>query len=492
MLELCPDSARVEDAELCLGGLGSTELAERFGTPLVVYCERTLRGQARAYREAAANGDVFYSVKAFPNVEIVKLLAGEGLGAEVSTLGELAYAQAAGLGGAQIAFDGNNKSEEDLAAAARSGALLVVDALDDVERAAAAGLRRVLVRVTPGIDADTHRAVTTGHHGSKFGLPPEDALDALRRCSENGLEVLGLHVHVGSQLLDLGAERMTVDWLASFAADARSELGWTPAMVDLGGGLGIRYVPDDPDLTVRAFVSTLIERVAHAWRMHDLPEPRVLLEPGRSLVGRAGITLYRVGVIKQASESVTYVAVDGGMSDNPRPQLYGARHTALLANRADEDPVGPYTVCGKHCESGDVLIERVPLPQPKRDDLLAVPATGAYTLGMSSNYNAVPRPAAVLVADGEARLIRRRETVDDLLRSSLKPDRLARPATQTGELRTVDSPRPSDRSSLRTGSARRKPCSLLRPLCPATLGRVAGADLGPGTSESRRGLRVSP
>jgi diaminopimelate decarboxylase len=416
MLELWPDSARVDGGELRLGGLGAAELAKQFGTPLLVYCEQTLRGQARAYREAAANADVFYSVKAFPNVEIVKLLAGEGLGAEVSTLGELAYAQAAGIGGEQIAFDGNNKSEEDLAAAAQSGALLVVDALDDVERAAAAGMRRVLVRVTPGIDADTHRAITTGHLGSKFGLPPQDALDALRRSSEVGLEVLGLHAHVGSQLLDLGAELMTVDWLASFAADARSELGWTPAMVDLGGGLGIRYVPEDPDLTVRVFISTLIERVVHAWRLHDLPEPRVLLEPGRSLVGRAGITLYRVGVVKQASESVTYVAVDGGMSDNPRPQLYGARHTALLANRAGEEPAGTYSVCGKHCESGDVLIERVPLPQPTRDDLLAVPATGAYTLGMSSNYNAVPRPAAVLVADGEPRLIRRRETVEDLLR----------------------------------------------------------------------------
>jgi diaminopimelate decarboxylase len=415
MLSLFPDSAQIEGGELTLGGLRTGELAERFGTPLVVYCEQTLRAQARAYRAAAPGADVLYSVKAFPNVEIVRLLGEEGLGADVSTLGELAYAQAAGVAGEQIVFDGNNKSDEELEAAAKAGALLVVDALDDLERAAAAGVLRALVRVTPGIDAATHPAVATGHHGSKFGLPPEDALEALRRSTEVSLGVVGLHVHVGSQLLDLGAERMTVDWLAGFAADARAKLGWTPEIVDLGGGLGIRHVPDDPELPVESFVSALLGRLEHAWRLHELPPARIVLEPGRSLVGRGGLTLYRVGVVKRVSESVTYVAVDGGMSDNPRPQLYGARHSALIANRADEEPSGAYSVCGKHCESGDVLIERVLLPEPRRSDLLAVPATGAYTLGMSSNYNALPRPAAVLVVDGEARLIRRRETVDDLL-----------------------------------------------------------------------------
>jgi diaminopimelate decarboxylase len=415
MLSLLPDSAQVERGELLVGGLRAAELADRFGTPLVAYCEQTLRSQARAYRSAAPAADVVYSVKAFPNVEIIRVLQEEGLGAEASTLGELAYAQAAGIAGDQIVFDGNNKSDEDLEAAAKAGALLVLDALDDVKRAAAAGVRRALVRVTPGIDADTHRAVVTGHYGSKFGLPPEDAIEALRACAETGPPAAGLHLHVGSQLLDLGAERMTIDWLAGFVADAHAELGWTPGTVDLGGGLGIRYVTDDPHLSVETFVSALLGRVAHAWRLHDLPEPRVVLEPGRSLVGRAGLTLYRTGVVKRASESVTYVAVDGGMSDNPRPQLYGARHSALVANRADEKPSGVYSVCGKHCESGDVLIERVPLPTPRRGDLLAIPATGAYTLGMGSNYNAVPRPPAVLVADGEARVIRRRETIDDLL-----------------------------------------------------------------------------
>ncbi len=416
MLDLLPDSARIEGGELVLGGLGASALAEAHGTPLVVYCEETLRARARAYREAALEASVLYSVKAFPNVAVLSLFRDEGLGAEASTLGELAYARAAGIGGDALVLDGNNKADEELRAGAEAGCLVVLDAPDDAERAAASGIERVLVRVTPGIDADTHWAVQTGHRGSKFGLTPEQAAETIGRCTGLGLTAEGLHVHIGSQLLDVGAERMTVDWLAAFAADCRADLGWTPAVVDLGGGLGIRYAEDDPGLEPQTFVRALLERLAHAWSLHDLPAPRVILEPGRSLVGRAGVTLYRVGAVKQASENVTYVTIDGGMSDNPRPQLYGARHTALLANRADEESAGSFAICGKHCESADVMIERAPLPEPHRADVLAVVATGAYTLAMSSNYNALPRPAAVLVANGEARVIRRRETVDDLLR----------------------------------------------------------------------------
>jgi diaminopimelate decarboxylase len=314
-----------------------------------------------------------------------------------------------------IVVHGNNKSDEELRAAAVAGAALVVlDALDEVERAAEAGVRRVLVRATPGIDAETHDAIKTAHHGSKFGLPPDQTLEAIERGGAAGLDVAGLHVHIGSQLLELGAARMTVDWLASFAAECRAQLDWTPQVIDLGGGLGIQYVEGEPAPRADQFVRTLLERLQRAWELHDLPLPEVVLEPGRSLVGRAGLTLYRVGAVKRASETTTYVAIDGGMSDNPRPQLYGARYTALLANRADEPASEAFCVCGKHCESGDVLIDRVGLPEPRRGDVLAVPATGAYTLGMGSNYNSVTRPAAVLVADGEATLIRRRETVDDL------------------------------------------------------------------------------
>ena len=416
LTDVLPVTAAVEDGELTVGGIRTSALAEEFGTPLVVYCAQTMLDQARAYRRAAPGARVLYSVKAFQSVALLRLLADEGLGADVSTLGELSFALRAGVPADLIVVHGNNKSDEELRAAADAGASLVVlDALDEVERAAAAGVRRVLVRATPGIDAETHDAIKTAHYGSKFGLPPEQTLEAIERGREAGLDVSGLHVHIGSQLLELRAGRMTVDWLAAFAAECRAQLDWTPGVVDLGGGLGIQYVEGEPAPPVAQFVETLLARLGRSWELHDLPLPQLILEPGRSLIGRAGLTLYRVGTVKRASETTTYVAIDGGMSDNPRPQLYGARFTALLANRADEPAGDAFCVCGKHCESGDVLIDRVELPEPRRDDLLAVPATGAYTLGMGSNYNSVPRPAAVLVANGEARLIRRRETVDDLL-----------------------------------------------------------------------------
>jgi diaminopimelate decarboxylase len=416
VLELFPDTITVEDNELQIGGLGASALAEEFGTPLVVYCERTLHTCADAYRRSAPDALLAYGVKAFPNIALLRFFAARGLGADVSTLGELAYALAAGIPGERIIVHGNNKSDEELHSAATASALYVVlDALDEVERAAAAGVERVLVRVTPGIAADTHAAVMTGHHGSKFGLPPDQALEAIAQAQAAGMEVAGLHVHIGSQLFETQAAQTSVDWLAGFAADCRAELDWAPEVVDLGGGLGVQYVPDEAPPAIQDFVPALLQRVEDRWELHGLPAPRLVLEPGRSLVGKAGVTLYRVGVVKRASETTTYVAVDGGMSDNPRPQLYGARYSALLANRANEPAARAYTVCGKHCESGDVLIERVALPEPRRGDLLAVPATGAYTLGMGSNYNAVPRPAAVLVADGVARQIRRRETVGDLL-----------------------------------------------------------------------------
>jgi len=414
--ELFPDTATADSGELSVGGMRASDLAEEFGTPLVVYCEQTVRARARAYRESAPEAVTLYGSKAFPNAALLELFAGAGLGADVSTLGELELALRAAVPADRIVVHGNNKSDEELRRAAEVDAWLVVlDAADEVERAAAAGVKRVLVRVTPGIDPDTHDAIKTGHRGSKFGLPPEDALQAISHTRELGLDVQGLHVHLGSQLLDVSPARFSVDWLAGFAAECRSELGWTPAVIDAGGGLGIRYVETDAAPSIHDFARTIVERVARAWALHALPEPKIVLEPGRSLVGEAGVTLYRVGVVKRTSETTTYVAVDGGMSDNPRPQLYEARFTCSLANRFEEPAAGAYTVCGKHCESGDVLVERAALPEPRRDDLLAVPATGAYTLAMASNYNAVPRPAAVLVSDGSARLIRRRETLDDVL-----------------------------------------------------------------------------
>ena len=246
LLGLFPDTARVDGGELTIGGARTSDLVREHGTPLVVYDEATLRAQARAYAAAAPDALVVYGTKAFPSLAVLRLFAEEGLGADVSTLGELEFARRAGIDGGRLVVHGNNKTDAELAAAATAGALLVLDSLEEIDRAAAAGVERVLVRVTPGIEADTHEAVRTAHHGSKFGLPPAEALEALRRAPH----AVGVHVHVGSQLLHLGAALMTVDWLATFAARARAEVDWTPQIVNLGGGLGVRHVPEEPQFAV--------------------------------------------------------------------------------------------------------------------------------------------------------------------------------------------------------------------------------------------------
>ncbi|MFO7573118.1 MAG: diaminopimelate decarboxylase [Gaiellaceae bacterium] len=415
MLALFPDSARVEHGSLELGGARAAELAERFGTPLYVYCEETLRRQARAIADAVGeSGRIFYGTKAFPSASVLRLFREEGIGADVASAGELALARAAGLAGAELVVHGNNKEEALLRDAAELDAPVVLDALDEVALAAEAGITRVLVRVTLGVDADTHEAIVTGHHGSKFGLPPELARAAVAEALSRGLDVLGVHVHVGSQLPDFTSQAETIQRLAAFAAACRDSLGWQARVADLGGGFGIRHHPGDVAADAAELVAAAVLTAHEAFEANGLPAPAVWLEPGRCLVGRAGVTLYRVGAVKRLEER-TWVAVDGGMSDNPRPQLYEARYTALSASRADEAPDETVSVAGMHCESGDVLIDDVTLPSPRRGDLLAVPATGAYTLAMSSNYNGAPRPAAVLVSAGHARVIRRRETIADLL-----------------------------------------------------------------------------
>jgi diaminopimelate decarboxylase len=367
--------------------------------------------RARAYARVDPDALVVYGTKAFPNVALLRLLAAEGLGADVSTRGELEFALRAAVPGDRIVFHGNNKSDEELEAAATAGALVVLDALDEAARARAAGVETVLVRVTPDIEAETHRAIQTAHAESKFGLAADDAVAAVSEARSAGLDVAGLHVHIGSQLTRSAESLLAVKRLVDVALHCRTELDWTPRVFDLGGGLAVRHSLAEPAVPQpEEFARELLVRLRQHWT-----EPaRVIFEPGRSLVGTAGFTLYRVGALKRTT-GVAYAAVDGGMSDNPRPQLYGSRYDALLANRADEPTTGTYRIAGKHCESGDVLIDSVELPAPRRDDLLAVPATGAYTLAMASNYNGVPRPAAVLVADGRAELIRRRESLDDLL-----------------------------------------------------------------------------
>jgi diaminopimelate decarboxylase len=401
VLDLFPVTADIDDGELTLGGVRASELAAEFGTPLVVYCEETIRGQVRAYREAAPAAVVVYGTKAFANVALLRLLAENGVGADVSTLGELAFARAAGS--EPIVFHGNNKSDEELRAAAEANALVVLDSPGEAQRAKKAGVRRVLVRITPGVEAVTHRSIQTAHAESKFGLPPDDAARAVGEALALGITVEGVHIHIGSQLGRVEESLVALDRVLTFCRG----LDWTPRYIDLGGGLGVRHNRDEQIPSVAEFVGPLVERLP--------ADVTPILEPGRSLVGRAGVTLYTVGSVKR-SAGVTYAAIDGGMSDNPRPQLYGARYEALLANRAEELATDVYRIAGKHCESGDVLIEAAELPEPRAGDVLAVPATGAYTLALGSTYNGVPRPAVVLVSGGSTHLIRERETVEDLLR----------------------------------------------------------------------------
>jgi diaminopimelate decarboxylase len=414
VLTLFPDSGTLDGARLRLGGLTADALAEEYGTPLVVLCEDTIRATARALRDAVGDGRVFFGTKALPNVALLRVLRDVGVGADVASAGELAFAAAAGLDGGELVVHGNNKDAAFLAAAARVAAPVVLDARDEAGLAAEAGVRQALVRVTLGVDADTHEAIRTGHHGSKFGLPPDLARAAVAEALELGLEMIGVHVHVGSQLADFDAQAETIVRLASFAAGCRDELGWTARVADLGGGFGIRHHPADEVPEASQLAASAASTARLAFVEAGLPQPEIWLEPGRCLIGRAGVTLYRVGSVKRLPGR-TWVAVDGGMSDNPRPQLYDARYTALSAAPADEPLDEAVRVAGMHCESGDVLIDDVTLPSPRRGDLLAVPATGAYTLAMASNYNGVGRPAAVLVRDGEARLVRRRETIEDLL-----------------------------------------------------------------------------
>jgi diaminopimelate decarboxylase len=422
-MSVLPESAAVVDGRLAVGGVPLGDLAARHGTPLYVYDEVTLRTRARAYRDGLraypGAARAAFACKAQVTVAVLRVLVEEGLGMDVASEGELAFALAAGVPGDGLIVHGNNKSDADVSAAIAAGAgLVVVDHIAELAQiealAAAAGrTQTVLVRVTPGIEADTHHKIATGHAGSKFGLPPDAALDALRLAAAlEHVRPAGLHVHLGSQIRDVATYLEAAAWLAGFIA--ANDLGGLPVL-DLGGGLAIAYTDDDRVPDVRAAVEVTAAGVAGQLTARGLPLPELILEPGRSIVGPAGVTLYTVGAIKRTDAGVTYAAVDGGMADNPRPAMYGARYQAFMADRAPEPPTHTYTIAGKHCESGDVLIEAAVLPELRSGDVIALAATGAYTATMSSTYNGLPRPAAVMVSDGVERTVVARETVADLL-----------------------------------------------------------------------------
>ena len=422
------------EGRLAVGGCALSDLARTYGTPLYVLDEATLRGTCRAYREALAQhypGEALalYASKANSSLAITALVASEGLGLDAVSAGELLTALQGGMPAERIVLHGNNKSREELALAAERGVTVVADNWRDLELLAelAPGLKtpvRLMLRFTPGIECHTHEYIRTGHLDSKFGFDPdqlEAVLQHLAGCP--WARLTGLHAHIGSQIFELQPHRDLAGVMADALALARS-LGHPVVDLNVGGGLGIRYTASDDPPSIEAWVRTIAEAVAAACQERGLELPRLLCEPGRSLVATAGVTVYTVGSRKAIPGLRTYLAVDGGMSDNPRPITYQSQYTAVLADRPGAEASETVTVAGKHCESGDVLLKDVALPPATSGDVLAVFATGAYNASMSSNYNRIPRPAAVLVHDGVADLVQRREQPEDLLRYDVLPARL--------------------------------------------------------------------
>jgi diaminopimelate decarboxylase len=421
-----------------VGGIGVDMLAEEHGTPLYVVDGDELRARCRDYVAAFGSDRVIYAAKAWPTTAVLQVVAAEGLLVDVASGGELHTALAAGVDPARIVLHGNNKSRAELDRALEVGVgRIVVDAMEELERldalARARGVRApVLLRITPGIDAHTHEYVRTGHDDAKFGFTLSLGLaDAalVRTLALDGLELVGVHAHIGSQVFDVAAFVANAEVMVDLIARWRDEHGVVLAEVDLGGGMGIAYDVTDAPVDVAELARAMLDAVASRAAAHDLPVPRVLVEPGRAIVGATTCTLYRVGVVKDLPGLSRWVAVDGGMSDNVRPALYGAVHPVALASRSSDAPDGPVMLVGKHCESGDILGAALPLPADvTAGDLIVMAATGAYTEAMASNYNRLPRPAAVLVEDGAARTIVRRETLDDLLRRDVPLDDAHRPA----------------------------------------------------------------
>jgi diaminopimelate decarboxylase len=432
---LTPLTTRLDGQErLVVGGCRLSELARTYGTPLYVLDEESIRAACRAYREALEQfypgpSLALYASKANSSLAITGLVAGEGLGLDAVSAGELLTALRGGMPPERIVLHGNNKSRDELELAVAHGVTVVVDNWHDLDLLAqvapAVGRPvRLLLRFTPGIECHTHEYIRTGHLDSKFGFDPDQLETVLRHlvdCPWAWLD--GLHAHIGSQIFELEPHRDLAGVMADALALARS-LGHPCSDLNVGGGLGIRYIAADDPPAISEWVRTIATAVAEACRARSLTLPRLLCEPGRSLVASAGVTLYTIGSGKPVPGVRTYLAVDGGMSDNPRPITYQSRYTAVLADRPLAEADTLVTVAGKHCESGDVLLRDVRLPAAHSGEVLAVFSTGAYNASMSSNYNRIPRPATVLVHDGVADLVQRREQPEDLLRFDLLPERL--------------------------------------------------------------------
>jgi diaminopimelate decarboxylase len=414
--QVYPGGSRVnERGHLEIAGCDVVELAEEFGTPAYIYAEKDMRNRARAYRKAFERSgggfEVLFASKSLPCTAAYRLFSEEGLSVDVASGGELHMALRAGFDSARIHMHGNNKSDEEILFAARSGVgHLILDSFDEIERCERLleAPQDVLIRVTPGIKPSTHDYVQTGQLDSKFGFGLGDGLAARaieRVLASDLLNLTGLHAHIGSQIFELEPYTLAIRALGELAGD------WC-RIVNVGGGLGIAYTAEDEPPSIDTYAEVKLRGVAEVFG----EDVRVLVEPGRSLVGNAGVTAYRVGTVKEIPNIRTYVAVDGGMSDNMRPMLYGSRYEALIADRAAEPADSPATIAGMHCESGDIIVRDAMLASPAVGDVLVTPATGAYGYAMASNYNGVPRPPVLFCRDGVAHVVVRRETYEDLTR----------------------------------------------------------------------------
>ncbi|MGI5939403.1 MAG: diaminopimelate decarboxylase [Thermoleophilia bacterium] len=421
-------SSHTPSGHLEIGGCDVVELVGAFGSPLVIYDEDSIRDQCRryqaAFREHTDDFEIIYASKAFSSLGVNQLVLEEGLSIDVSSGGEYHIAKAAGFPSERIFFHGNNKTEEELRYALSEGVgFVVVDSFQELARleelvGARGETQRILLRITPGIEAHTHSYIQTGQIDSKFGfgLAEGVALEAIRRALEAPhLDLVGLHAHIGSQIFKLEGFRKAIEILVRLIGRAHQELGFSCRYLNVGGGLGIRYTEEDMPSTIGDYVAVKVEGVREEMRAIGLPMPRVLIEPGRSIVGKAGVTAYRVGTIKEIPGVRTYVSVDGGMSDNIRPMLYDAQYQGTLANKIGAPADTVVTVAGRHCESGDILMRDTIIARPEPGDILVMAATGAYCYSMASNYNGSTRPAVVLVRDGGARILIERESYDDLV-----------------------------------------------------------------------------
>ncbi len=422
-----------EAGHLTIGSADTVELARTYGTPLYVFDEGTIRETLRQYKGSidryyGGKGLVAYASKAFACKEIYRIVESEGCGIDVVSRGELYTALSVGFPVEKIFYHGNNKTVEELTYAIEHNVgRIVVDNLTELERISAIAISQnkvvpILLRIKPGIDAHTHNFVRTGQIDSKFGFALEtgEALDAVRYAlTHPGVALKGIHCHIGSQIFEIDPFECAAEVMIGFMAAVRDETGLVLTELNLGGGFGIKYVPENDPVPYQDYMEKVSGMVHTTCRKYGLETPFIAIEPGRSVVGSAGITLYTVGGVKVIPNIRTYVSVDGGMTDNPRYILYQSQYEAVLANRAADPKDSVITLAGRCCESGDLVGEGMPIQSPKVDDIIAVLATGAYNYSMASNYNRVPRPAAIMVRDGQAREIIRRESMEDLARNDL-------------------------------------------------------------------------